>query len=210
MKFETVKSSYNTIISLGSFCQITYQLERKKLKNFSGPIDWMLSSSLTSVNRLLENKFKDFMAYHNLTVEGAANVDTYIVKDNLYSIESYHDFPITSDGRDPLHNYSIFKNKLDIRINNFFKKCTSCDSLLFIRMEAFPYEVIKLNSILKRIVKKNYTILVVNFSPNQKVIEQNWGIPNVCNVEIPNTLSTRWQGCDSSWDQILTGVSLQI
>jgi Putative papain-like cysteine peptidase (DUF1796) len=169
----------------------------------------MLSPSLSNVNRLLENKFKGFMAYHNLTVEGPANIDTYIVKDNLYNIESYHDFAITADGKDPLHNYSLFKSKLDIRINNFFEKCASCDSLLFIRMEAFPYEVIKLNSILKGIVKKDYMILVINFSPDQKVTKPNWGIPNICNTEIPNTLSTRWQGCDSSWDHILAGILLR-
>lgn len=76
-------------------------------------------------------------------------------------------------------------------------------------MEAFPYEVIKLNSILKGIVKKDYMILVINFSPDHKVTKTNWGIPNVCNAEIPNTLSTRWQGCDSSWDHILAGISLR-
>ena len=203
-------SSYDTIISLGSFCQIAYQLERKKLKNFSGPIDWMLSPSLSNVNRLLENRFKGFMDYQNLTVEGSANIDTYIVKDNLYNIESYHDFAITKDQKNPLHNYSLYKNKLINQTNNFLEKCSSCESLLFIRMEAFPYEVIKLNSILKGVVKKNYTILVINFSSNQKVNTSNWGIPNVCNAEIPNTLSTKWQGCDSSWDYVLEGISLRI
>lgn len=129
---------------MGGFCQVAYQIERNNLKTFSGPIDWMLSPYLSDVNRLLKMRFLDFMNLNNLTVQGKANIDTYIVKDNLYNIESYHDFS-TEYTDDPLFPYPVFKNKLDRRINAFYNKCSNSDSILFIRMGEVITKLLSLN-----------------------------------------------------------------
>lgn len=209
MTLDEIMRPYDTIISLGSTCQTAYQIERKNLKNFSGPIDWMISPYLCDVNRLLKKRFINFMDFNNLAVQGMVNDVTYIVKDNLYNIESYHDFPILLNSENALSTYSIFKSKLRRRINTFFKRCKDCESILFVRIGANYDEVVELISILKKIVKKDFTILVINLSTNPEVIERNWGIDNVCSVEIQDTFPTRWQGCDSSWDKIFKGISLR-
>lgn len=209
MKLNEIKTSYNSIISLGAYCQIIHQLERKKLKNFSGPFDWISSPCLSDVNKLLTNKFVSFMEYSNLIVEGSANNITYIVKDNLYNISSYHDFPLVPNNKNPLSLYPIFKKRLDIKVDNFLRICTNSNSLLFIRMGASYEEITNLVSILKDLVKKEFTLLVINLSTNKYIAEHDWGIKNVCTVEIEDTLSTRWEGCDSTWDQLLQGIALR-
>lgn len=209
MKLNEIESSYSTIISLGTYCQITYQLERKNLKNFSGPFDWLLSPSLYDLNNLLDKRFINFMEYPNLTIEGVANHITYIVKDNLYNIFSYHDFPLVPSNKNPLSLYPIFKKRLDIRIKDFLNKCKISNSILFIRMDASYEETINLISILKVLVPHKFTILVINLSKNQEIAEQDWGIDNVCAVEILDTLSIKWEGCDDTWDELLEGISLK-
>ena len=209
MTLDNIMQPYDTIISLGSTCQTAYQIKRKNLRNFSGPIDWMISPYLSDVNRLLKTRFKNFMDYNNLTLQGKLSNITYIVKDNLYNIESYHDFPILLNSENYLSTYSIFKCKLCRRINTFYKMCKNCDSILFVRIGANYDEVVELISILKIIVKKEFTILIINFSTNPEVMERNWGIDNVCSVEIQDTFPIRWQGCDSSWDKLFKGISLR-
>ncbi|MDF1995951.1 DUF1796 family putative cysteine peptidase [Peribacillus frigoritolerans] len=209
MTLDNIMQPYDTIISLGSTCQTAYQIKRKNLRNFSGPIDWMISPYLSDVNRLLKMRFKNFMDFNNLTLQGKLSNITYIVKDNLYNIESYHDFPILLNSENYLSTYSIFKSKLCRRINTFYKMCKNCDSILFVRIGANYDEVVELISILKKIVKKEFTILIINFSTNPEVMEQNWGIDNVSSVEIQDTFPTRWQGCDTSWDKIFKGISLR-
>lgn len=209
MTLEKIMQSYDTIISLGSSCQTTYQIERKKLKSFSGPIDWMISPYLSDVNRLLKKRFINFMDINSLTINGKLDDVTYLVKDNFYNIESYHDFPVLKNNEDPLSTYPIFKSKLNRQINNFFNKCNNSNSILFVRTGAQHNEVMDLTSILQTIVKSEFKILVINFSTNPKVTERYWGIDNVCSVEIQDTFPIRWQGCNSSWDEVFEGVSLR-
>jgi hypothetical protein len=203
-----MKSSYSTVFSLGAYCQTSYQLKRKNLRNFSGPLDWMISHSLSNVNQLINTRFKDFMDCDNLTILGQTNDGTYIVKDNLYNVESLHDFPIVPISKDPLFVYPVFKATLDRRINNFMTKVRTSDSILFVRMVASYDEVVELKSILEKWVKKDYNLLIINFSTSSGVIERDWGLEHVRSFEIQDTFPVRWQGCDSSWDQILEGIYL--
>ncbi|MED2016499.1 DUF1796 family putative cysteine peptidase [Bacillus wiedmannii] len=118
MNLKKMKGSYDAVISLGVYCQTAYQLKRKKLRGSSTPLDWMISPSLKDVNCLLRNQFRGFMDYKNLKISDVANQYTHLIIDELYHIESHHDFPIAKQSQDPLSFYPIFKKKLDSKIES--------------------------------------------------------------------------------------------
>ena len=59
MNLEDIQKSYGLIVSLGGLCQVTNQIKRHNLRTFSGPLDWFYYPSLSDVNRLLQNRFKN-------------------------------------------------------------------------------------------------------------------------------------------------------
>lgn len=208
MSLHNIRTSYDAIISLGAYCQTAYQLKRKNLRTFSAPLDWMISSNLANVNLLLQNNFKNFMDYNNLIIQDIPNDYSYVITDSLYNIESHHDFPLVLKDKHPLSSYPVFKEKLNKKIEIFNHVIASGGRMLFVRMVANYEEVVELNSILKQIVKGDFSILIINFSQDIKVTERFWDIDNVGSVEIIHTFPQRWEGCDSSWNEILQGISL--
>lgn len=66
MNLKEIKGSYDVIASLGSACNPAMELKRLNLRTFSGPLDWSVSLSLSDVNRLLKNKFSNFMELENM------------------------------------------------------------------------------------------------------------------------------------------------
>ncbi len=149
MNLEDIQKSYGVIVSLGGLCQVTNQIKRHNLRTFSGPLDWFYYPSLSDVNRLLQNRFKKFMKLENMVIEGSESYGliesefdnqikwaeriTYCIKDTYYNCFSMHDFPINSE-KDLKSTYPSFKAKLDTRINRFFEKINSSESILFIRI----------------------------------------------------------------------------
>ncbi|KXY30284.1 hypothetical protein AT269_09405 [Bacillus cereus] len=209
MSLKKLKGSYDAVISLGAYCQTAYQLKRKKLRGISTPLDWMISPNLKDVNSILRNQFKDFMDYKNLKVCNTPNQYSHLVIDELYQIESHHDFPILDDNQNPLSFYPKFKEILNGKIENFNKSLLNSKKILFVRMVATHHEVAELNTVLKQLTNSEFFILVINFSKNENVIERFWDIDNVCSVEIKDTFPLRWEGCNSSWDKILDEVFLR-
>lgn len=164
MNLKKMKGSYDAVISLGTYCQTAYQLKRKKLRGSSTPLDWMISPSLKDINCLLRNQFRDFMEYKNLKISDVANQYTHLIIDELYHIESHHDFPIAEQSQDPLYFYPIFKKKLDSKIDNFNKLLLCSKKILFVRMVATHDEIVELNTILQQLTNSDFFILVINFS----------------------------------------------
>lgn len=123
MNLQDVKKSYDLIVSLGMSCAPAINMQRNNLRTFSMPLDWMISYSLTDVNRLYKNRFQNFMELTNLQMlkethffledgvpaypNGNKNalVKSYFIQDTCYNIISVHDFPITSVniGLRPIH-----------------------------------------------------------------------------------------------------------
>ncbi|WIV19870.1 DUF1796 family putative cysteine peptidase [Paenibacillus polygoni] len=115
MNLQDVKKSYELIVSLGMSCAPAINLQRTSLRKFSMPLDWMISYSLTEVNKLYKNKFQNFMKLENLTLLEETHyylkdglpafsadndntlVKSYFVRDTLYNIISVHDFPVLSN-----------------------------------------------------------------------------------------------------------------
>ena len=120
------------IISLGSNCSVTYQLNKYNLRKQSFPFDWA-KITIKQLNKVLENKFKD---YDNIFIKKfSENHDSSYIVSNKYNITFAHEI---------FNKYSIkeFNQVLVNRINNFItRKCVCmCNEpdITFVRIELQP------------------------------------------------------------------------
>ncbi|MED2765970.1 DUF1796 family putative cysteine peptidase [Bacillus thuringiensis] len=196
LKFKEIQGSYDDVISLGENCFTAINLKKYKLRKYSGPLDWFLSPNLSSINKLLKNNFIDFMNLKNMHVMVGENlifndgerqpILSHIVKDEKYNITSYHDFSIVSN-EDWSITYPDFKQKLNRRIDNFYKVLQDSQSILFVRWGGDFTETLELQSVLTNIVKNKFKILLLNPTGNENEInELDWGINNVCSLQVSN------------------------
>ncbi|MCM3197169.1 DUF1796 family putative cysteine peptidase [Priestia megaterium] len=211
MSLKDIKGTYDAIFSLGDLCLASIQLRKNNLRPFAGPLDWMSSPSLSSVNRLLENRFEGFMELSNLNPTaystGVDSADPYlVVVDEAYQIVSSHDFKADENTLTHLVTYPEVKNKLNKRIQRFLEKMSTSQRILFVRTEATFSEVLELESILSNMVKKEFHILVVNHSNINDMVEKSWPLKRVTVLEFPN--NEIWNGNDNYWKSVLDEVSL--
>jgi hypothetical protein len=222
MRLQDLKKEYDVVVSIGSSCLPAYQIQRHRLRAFSGPLDWVLSPKLSDVNRLLQNKFAGFMelpsmklvdgAYYSLLNEysepqNARHTPTYRVEDTCYGITSVHDFPVIPGNNWSL-SYPVYKDKLNRRIVRFLEQITQRQTILLVRMEATYEEAAALRGILPQLTASRVDILIVNpVVDSASVSEKEWGIPGVCMVESPAPYDI-WHGEDAVWDEILSGIRL--
>ncbi len=150
------------IISLGSNCSITYQLNKYNKRFNSYPFDWS-KNSITQLNSVLENDFRDF---EDICVKKfSENHDSSYILTNKYNIMFAHEV---------FNKYNIdeFKQVLIKRINNFKNNKTSNNPIKFIRIELQPISlnyIKELNKLCLLLNKyfENYTlILLVNINSN--------------------------------------------
>lgn len=90
MQTNSTEKKYESVISLGYFCNVSMELERVGLRFASYPFDWVISSDFGKVISLIKNKFEGFMLYENLLQEYKINPKYYYDKEN--DIHFYHDF----------------------------------------------------------------------------------------------------------------------
>lgn len=214
MHLQNIKRSYDVIVSLGSACNPAMKLREHNLRRFSGPIDWSVSHSLSDVNRLLKNKFDGFMELNNMRLIDGSNhvlkdgiftqpIKSHYIQDMHYNIISVHDFPIIPN-QDWTETYPSYKEKLNYRIDRFIDKITTSQSVLFIRWSASYEQTTELISVLSEITQAEFNILILNpVEGIQNVIEVDWGLNNVCSVNVPNLPFD-----NSTWDYVLNGIKL--
>lgn len=91
-----MEKRFEHIISLGSFCSVAMELEKKGLRAASYPFDWMISDSLEEILHLMENGFRDFLNPSFLHCEHRRDV-CFNEKTRMHF---YHDFngPPSSSG----------------------------------------------------------------------------------------------------------------
>jgi len=58
---------FESFISLGSSCTVAAAMGRAGLRSFSGPFDWLVSHTFSSVLHFMETDFCDFLCPENLT-----------------------------------------------------------------------------------------------------------------------------------------------
>jgi hypothetical protein len=211
MRLEDLKGNYDAIYSLGDLCLAALQLRKNNLRPFAGPLDWMSSPSLPSVSRLLKNRFNGYMDKSNLIPSGySTGVDSseqYLcLTDMDYQIVSSHDFKASKNTFSNLASYPEVRDKFDRRIKRFLNILSTGKRILFIRTEGSFEEVLELESVLSELVKHDFTILLVNHTDTNVLIEKDWPVEKVCAIELPNV--EKWQGNDHYWKAIFNGISI--
>lgn len=205
MGLDKIKGNYDAIFSLGDLCLTSIQLEKNRLRPFSGVLDWMASPNLSDVNRLLRNRFIGFMDFPNLRAF-EQNESFVIVSDDAYHIVSNHDFSTDKNTLTHLADYSKVKEKYDRRIQRFLNKLETSKRILFVRTEASYQDTLELEAILSSLVKNDFRILIVNHTNVSHMIEKDWGLENVCVVNLPN--QDQWEGNHHYWASMLDGVKV--
>jgi len=206
MSLEDIKGTYDSVFSLGDLCLTSIQLKKNNLRPFSGVLDWMASPSLSSVNRLLKNRFVGFMDLPNLRIIGYASDQLICVSDDGYQIVSNHDFEVGKNTLSHLGGYPEVREKFDRRIKRFLEKMETSKRILFVRTEGTFEEVLELESILSKMVKHDFRILIVNHTDVSGLTEKNWPIERVSVVELPNR--DIWNANDHFWKMMFDGVQL--
>lgn len=223
MNLMELKQRYDLIVSLGMSCAPAINMRNYGLRKFSMPLDWMISFSLSDVNRLFLNKFEQFMILDNLhkleethyfLEDGApatplaenSLLKSYFIRDSLYNIISAHDFPIV-EGEHWSTSYPAFRAKIDSRITRFWEALTNSRSILFIRWSASYEQVFELEAILSQQLKhRRFNILVLNPAHDLLSIRDlGWGFSNVCAMEVPYDMNDL-----TTWDTVLRGIGLEV
>lgn len=194
LEIKGAQGIYDDVISLGQNCYTAIHLRKYGLRKYAGPLDWFVSPDLSSINKLLKNNFIDFMDLKNMHALPDKNVlfhdgviqpvYSHIIKDTKYNVTSYHDFPIISN-KDWFITYQDFKQKLDRRIDNFYKRMQNSQSILFVRWGGDLTETLELQSILSNIVKNNFKILLLYPTGLENEInELEWGMNHVFPIQV--------------------------
>jgi Putative papain-like cysteine peptidase (DUF1796) len=211
MKLEDLKGNYDAIYSLGDLCLAALQLRKNNLRPFAGPLDWMSSPSLPNINRLLKNQFAGFMDKSKLTPSGySTGVDSseqYLcLTDMEYGIVSSHDFKASQNTFSNLATYPEVRAKFDRRIKRFLDILSTGKRILFIRTEGSFEEVLELESVLEKMVKNQFAILLVNHTSTTKLIEKDWPVQRICAIELPN--AEKWEGNNDIWQEIFKNITI--
>ncbi|MBP1999635.1 hypothetical protein J2Z69_000654 [Paenibacillus shirakamiensis] len=213
VKLHDIQGEYDLIVSLGCSCEPAGHLQRKGLRTFSAPLDWVVSLSLTQVNHLLENRFKDYMLIENMSItEGSAyyvkdeivqEAKSYFIKDAMYDILSVHDFPVIPD-HFWMEHYPDFKAKLDTRVERVLQRMAASKKALFVRWCGSDEEVVELQRVLRLLTPAAFNILLVNGVHGQgTTIDLDIPQDGICSLTIPYR-----DGDEQTWDLLLEGVSL--
>ena len=206
MDLSQLKGEYDAIFSLGDLCLASIQLKKHKLRPYSGVLDWMASPDLSKLNELLENRFIGFFEYDNLRVIGYA--DTFIcVSDDGYDLVSNHDFDGEKNTLTYLGSYPEVMEKYERRIQRFLSEMDNAKRILFVRTEGTLEDAAVLQDVLSRIVKHDFSILLINHTYVQGIVEKSWPLEKVCSIEFPN--KDKWEGNHDLWEEVLSGIHLR-
>lgn len=206
MNINEIKGKYDAVFSLGDLCLTSIQLKKHNLRPYSGVLDWVASPMLSKVNKLLENRFVGFMDYENLRVLGYA--DTFIcVSDDGYNLVSNHDFGGDDNTLENLWGYKEVMKKYNRRIERFLREVDHAKRILFVRTEGTFEDAIELQSVLSKLVKHDFSVLLINHTQVEGIVEKNWPLEKVCSIEFPN--KDKWEGNHELWERVLEGVHLK-
>ncbi len=141
------------IISLGSNCSVTYQLNKYNLRIQSFPFDWS-KITIKQLNKVLESKFKD---YENVFIKKfSENHNSSYILSNKYNITFAHEIFDKYN-----NNITEFNQVLLRRINNFVAQT---GEIKFVRIELQPITESYLEELNKLI------LLLDTYFDNYKII----------------------------------------
>ncbi|KAA6451863.1 DUF1796 family putative cysteine peptidase [Bacillus swezeyi] len=211
MNLKEIKGDYDAVFSLGHLCLSALQLRKMNMRPYAGPFDWVGTSSMPELCRLLRNRFADFMDPQNLRVTGYSTgvitKEPYIsVTDDYYKIDSAHDFKAEQNTLDHLATYSEVMEKFNRRFNRFLEKTSTAKRVLFIRTSCTFEEAQELEEVLSDLVQNDFSVLLINHSNVTGIVENNWPLKHICAVELPD--QEIWHSNDHYWKEMLDGVTI--
>ena len=176
--FITINIFIPIFVSLGGNCSVTYQLQKRNIRNKAYPFDW----SKISYKKLLEVLRNNFEGYSNIYISKFSenHENTFIIKNkyNYFAHEVLH-----------IDRLDKFKEKLERRI----KRLDKLDNIIFIRIELD--NINDYSELVKELDKKfkNYKLIIIskNKITGEKII--NYLLPNYIN----------WKYDNFNWDNIL-------
>lgn len=206
------------IVSLGSTCSVSYQLQKHEKRTVAFPFDWIRTESLADITFAIKDNFKEFLNVENVDRSDKfptfdpekesfpeENKGSSIIMKNKYGMKFYHDF---SDSVD----IDVIKEKYTRRISRFLDLIKTCEEVCFIRdeMKASKISVDQIEDFLQTIESINplikiKLILIIRLPKDKKldilnyknrsvqIISDtepygNWSRPNVSWSDIFNIL----------------------
>jgi hypothetical protein len=113
-------NEFDTIISLGCNCELTWNIRNHFGIERAYPLDWWITP-FQALWKLLESRFHGLFNMNNLEVSH----DLLTVKDNYYNLLYHHDFKRTEDDKivddNLVQQLPLLKQKYDMLIERFFK-----------------------------------------------------------------------------------------
>ncbi|SDD30667.1 Putative papain-like cysteine peptidase [Paenibacillus sp. UNCCL117] len=198
---------YDAVFSLGGHCLPSIELEKRGLRPYAGVLDWMISPYLSEVNRLLRNRFSDFMARERLQPAGYdSGGSNLMVEDTSYRITAAHHFPSELNTPEHLATYPEFRETLDRRIARTLDKFANSRRILFVRIGGSYQEAIELQQVLNEIVAHTYHVLLINYQLTTVWQEVYLGLEHTTVMALPS--HDVWEGQSHIWDALLAGVQL--
>ena len=207
MNRERLVGDYDAIFSLGDLCLTSIQLKKHKLRPYSGVLDWAATPDLTKVSALLQNRFKDLLKFENLRIVGPAGEDMICVSDDKYYFVSNHDFEASKNTLTELGSYDEVMEKYNRRINRFLHQMDFAKRILFVRTEGKFDEVVELQTVLRKLVKNDFSIIVINHEDVDRMVVKSWPLPHVYAVSFPN--EDPWEGNHHLWEELLQDIHLK-
>ncbi|HDR4560749.1 amino acid permease [Bacillus cereus] len=208
MNLSNIKKEYNAVFSLGQNCWPAWALYQFELSPFFGVIDFMLSPSLEKVNLLLQNRFDRFLHFENLSFISFWDDDAKLrLRDNLYEIDSCHDFKTDVNTPTSWPSYSGIELNYEHRINRFLTTIEMEKSILFIRTGGTYEEARSLEQISSQIVKHNFSVLLLIPADVTTVTQEDWGLQNICVIKCP--IMDVYQYNEGFWNDLFDGISIR-
>ncbi|WP_026009783.1 DUF1796 family putative cysteine peptidase [Priestia filamentosa] len=206
---KDIQKPYDAAFSLGHNCFPAIYLRNHNLRPFAGVLDWMISFSLSEVNKLLENRFANFLKKENLTFESYfANGLTLKIRDNLYNIDSAHDFLAKNNTPTSWPEYDEVYAKYKRRAERFLDTLEKSDDLLFVRLGGTYEDARRLESVLASLVKGNFKVLLVINGEVEDFTELQWNLVHTCVLQYPIFDMDKLRD-EAKWTKLFDGMSLK-
>lgn len=129
-----MKKEYDIIYSIGQDCACATYMKQARIRDCSGPFDWLTKSNFEKRMKLILDDFNNFLNQEDLktmpkpTQFPADKNNTYYenIRTGLYF---WHDFPADKDFETA---YPLVKEKYDRRINRFIENIRTKEKVLLI------------------------------------------------------------------------------
>lgn len=208
MNINTNTMVFDKVISLGTSCQVAYQLNRKKLRFESYPFDWLFSS-VDSVICAIDTDFNDWLSKTNLVESNFTETTHRRVTDTKYNTIHQHIFPLDQTLEE---SYNHIKEIVDRRVQRFLELKGKNKQILFIGTNYDVDKSIVLGEIIEQKYGENALLLVVNHTKNFTIRKIPSTRGNILIYEIydenENT-GQRWEGHNPHWDQLLFNIKVK-